>query len=164
MEKLITKLDTFFLTKSDRISLETSWFKFEIWRVSVRMNCNFFRYLNQVSHRNNQPLPFFNFLTWYEVWYLSSDIPLRISTNIPLAEQVDLWHHYLDHMSYTKKISVNYTLFSPTPNDVTYCILLSRVINEPNFNSVPGVEIKTYGGAYPIPSSKHLCSMHNRLR
>ena len=29
-------------------------------------------------------------LTGYEVWYLSSDIPLRISTNIPLAEQVDL--------------------------------------------------------------------------
>ena len=74
---------TFFLTKSDRISLETSWLKFEIWRVSVSINCNFFRYLNQVSHRNNQPLPFFNFLTWYEAWYLSSDIiPLRISMNI----------------------------------------------------------------------------------
>ena len=29
-------------------------------------------------------------LTWYEVWYLSSNIPLRIFTNIPLAEQVDL--------------------------------------------------------------------------
>ena len=103
---------TFFLTKSDRISLETSWLKFEIWRVSVSINCNFFRYLNQVSHRNNQPLPFFNFLTWYEVWYLSSDIPLRISTNIPLAEQVDLWH-----MSYTKNdiSSVNCTLFPPKP-------------------------------------------------
>ena len=88
---------TFFLTKSDRISLETSWLKFEIWRVSVSINCNFFRYLNQVSHRNNQPLPFFNFLTWYEVWYLSSDIPLHISTNISLVKQVDLWH-----MSYTK--------------------------------------------------------------
>ena len=84
---------TFFLTKSDRISFETHWLKFKIWRVSVSINCNFFRYLNQVSHRNNQPLPFFNFLTWYEVWYFSSDIPLRISTNIPLAEQVDLWHH-----------------------------------------------------------------------
>ena len=56
---------TFFLTKSDRISLETSWLKFEIWRVSVSINCNFFRYLNQVSHRNNQPLPFFNF--WHGV-------------------------------------------------------------------------------------------------
>ena len=93
-ENLSLNSPTSFLTKSDRISLETSWLlKFEIWRVSVSINCNFFRYLNQVSHRNNQPLPFFNFLTWYEVWYLSSDIPLRISTNIPLAEQVDLWHH-----------------------------------------------------------------------
>ena len=68
---------TFFLTKSDRISLETSWLlKFEIWRVSISINCNFFRYFNQVSHKNNQPLPFFNFLTWYEVWNLSSNISL----------------------------------------------------------------------------------------
>ena len=37
----------------------------------------------------------FNFLTWYEVWYLSSDIPLRISMNMPLAEQVDLLTHEL---------------------------------------------------------------------
>ena len=82
---------TFFLTKSDRISLETSWLlKFEISRVSVSINCNFFRYVNQLSHRNNQPFPFLKFLTWYEVWHLSSDIPLRISTNIPLTEQVDL--------------------------------------------------------------------------
>ena len=50
---------TSFLTKSDRISLETSWLlKFEIWHVSVNINCNICRYLNQVSHRNNQPLPF----------------------------------------------------------------------------------------------------------
>ena len=69
----------FFLTKSDRISLETSWFlKFEFWCVSHRINWNFFRCLNQVSHRNNQPLPFFNFLTWYEVWYLSSDILISL--------------------------------------------------------------------------------------
>ena len=89
MEKTFNSA-TFFLTKSDRISLETSWLlKFDISRVSVSINCNFFRYLREVSHRNNQPLPFFNFLTWYEVWYFSSDIPLRISTNIPLAEQVD---------------------------------------------------------------------------
>ena len=56
-------------------------------------------------------------------------------------------------MSYTKNDikSVNYTLFSPEPNDVIYCILLLRVITEPNFNSIPGAEIKTYGGAYPIP-------------
>ena len=91
-------LATFFLTKSDRISSETPWlFKFEIWCVSVGINCNFFRYVNQVSHRNNQPFPFFKFLTWYEVWYLSSDIRLPISTNIPLTEKVHLWH-----MSYTK--------------------------------------------------------------
>ena len=68
---------TFFLTKYDRISLETSW-----------LLCNFFRYVNQVSRRNNQPFPFFKLLTWHEVWYLSSDIPLLISTNIPLTEQV----------------------------------------------------------------------------
>ena len=37
------------------------------------------------------------------------------------------------------------------PNDVICCILLSRIITEPNFNSVLGAEIKTYGGAYPIP-------------
>ena len=50
---------TSFLTKSDRISLETSWLlKFEIWHVSVNINCNICRYLNQVSHRNNQPLLF----------------------------------------------------------------------------------------------------------
>ena len=28
---------------------------------------------------------------------------------------------------------------------------MSRVITEPDFNSVPGLEIKTYEGAYPIP-------------
>ena len=84
----------FFLTKSDRISLETSWvLKFEIWRVSVSINCNFLRLLNQVSHRNNQLLPFLKFLTWYEAWYLSSDITLWISTNLPLTDQVifDTW-------------------------------------------------------------------------
>ena len=37
-------------------------------------------------------------------------------------------------------------------------------ITELNFNSVPGAGIKTYEGAYPIPSSNHLCSMHNWLR
>ena len=79
-----------FLTRSHRISLETyQLLKFEILRVSISINCNFSKYINQVSHRNNQPLPFFNFLTWYEVWYPSSDIPLRISTNIHLAEEVD---------------------------------------------------------------------------
>ena len=84
---------TFFLTKCDRISLRTSWFlTFEMWRVPVSINCNFFRCVNQVPHRNSQPLPFFNFLTWYEVFYLSSDIPLPLSKNIPLTEQVDLWH------------------------------------------------------------------------
>ena len=98
MENLSLNSAKFDLTKSDRISLETSWFlKFEIWRVAVTISCNFFRYLSQVSHRNNQPLSFFNFLTWYEVWHLSSDIPLRISTNISLPEQVDFWHK-----SYTK--------------------------------------------------------------
>ena len=78
---------TFFLTKSDSVSLETSWLrKFEIRCVSVSINCNFFSYVNQVSHRNNQPFPFFKFLTWYEVWYLSSDIPQPISANIPQTD------------------------------------------------------------------------------
>ena len=78
---------TFFLTKSDRISLETSWLlKFEIRRVSVIINCNFFRYVKQVSHRNNQSFRFFKFLTWYDVWYLSSDIPLPIFVNIALTD------------------------------------------------------------------------------
>ena len=50
----------FFPTKSDRISLETSWLlKFEIWRISASINCNFCRYVNQVSHRNNQPFQFY---------------------------------------------------------------------------------------------------------
>ena len=140
----------FFLTKSDRVSLETSW-----------LLCNFFRYVNQVSRRNSQLFPFFKFLTWYEVWYLSSDIPLPISTNIPLTEQVDLWH-----ISYTKKwylICKLHIFLFPEPNDVIYCLLLPRVITEPNFNSILGTEIKSYGGASPIPSSNHLCSMHNRL-
>ena len=43
------------------------------------------------------------------------------------------------------------TLFSPQPNDVISCLLLSRVITEPNFNSILSTEIKSYGGAYPIP-------------
>ena len=152
---------TFFLNKSDRISLEISWLlKFDIWRVSISINCNFFRYVNQVSHRNNQSFPFFKFLTWYEVCYLSSDIPLPTSTNIPLTEQVDLWH-----MSYTKNDiwSANYTFFFTELNDVIYCLILSRVITEPNFNSVLGTEIKSYGGAYPISFSNHLFSTHNRL-
>ena len=50
---------TIIVTKSDRISLETSW-----------LLCNFFKYVNQVSRRNSQLFPFFKFLTWYEVWYL----------------------------------------------------------------------------------------------
>ena len=54
-------------------------------------------------------------------------------------------------------------IFSPEPNDVICCLLLPRVITEPNFNSILGTEIKSYGGASPIPSSNHLCSMHNRL-
>ena len=114
-----------------------------------------------MSHWNNQPLPFFNFLIWYKVWYLSSNIPLGISTNVSLPEEVDLWH-----MSYTKNdiYSVNYTLFSPEPNDVNCCLLFSRVITEPNFNSILGTEIKSYGGAHPFPSSNHLWSTHNRLR
>ena len=45
------------------------------------------------------------------------------------------------------------------PNYVTYCILLSRIVTEPNFNSVPGVEIKTYGGAYPIPHTYPIPSL-----
>ena len=75
-----------FLTKCDRISLETSWLlRFEIWRISVNISCIFSRYLDQVWHRNNQSLSFFNFLTWYEVWYPSS--------NISLVEEVNFWHH-----------------------------------------------------------------------
>ena len=68
-----------FLIKFDRTSLETSWLlKFEIWRISKSINCNFSRYLDQFSHRNNQPLLFFNFLTWYEYWDTSSHIPQHI--------------------------------------------------------------------------------------
>ena len=56
-ENLSLNSPTSFLTKSDRISLETSWLlKFEIWRVSVSINCNFSRYLHQLSHTNNQPI------------------------------------------------------------------------------------------------------------
>ena len=120
-----------------------------------------------MSHRNNQPLLFFNSLTWYEVWYPSSDIPLWISANIPLAEEVDFLTPLTgSHELYKKNIkSVNYTLFSSEPNDVIYCLLLSRVITEPYFNFIPCAEIKVYGGAYPIPSSNnHLCSTLNQLR
>ena len=57
---------TFFLTKSGRISLEASWrLKFEISRVSVSTNCNFFIYVNQVSHRNNQPFPLLS--SWHGI-------------------------------------------------------------------------------------------------
>ena len=31
------------------------------------------------------------------------------------------------------------------------CLLFSRVVNESDFNSILGTEIKSYGGAYPIP-------------
>ena len=55
-------------------------------------------------------------------------------------------------------------IFSPEPNDVICCLLLPRVITEPNFNSILGMEIKSYGGAYPIPSSNHLCLTHNRQK
>ena len=58
--------------------------------------------------------------------------------------------------------NLSITLFSPGPNDVTCCLLLSRVITEPNFNSILGTEIKSYAGAYPILSLNHLCSMLNR--
>ena len=34
------------------------------------------------------------------------------------------------------------------------------VITEPNFNSILGTEIKSYRGAYPIPSSNHLCTIN----
>ena len=58
-------------------------------------------------------------------------------------------------MSYTKNdfYSVNYKLFSLDSNDVSsiYCLLLSRVITEPNFDSILGTEIKSYGGAYSSP-------------
>ena len=48
-------------------------------------------------------------------------------------------------------------------DDVIYCLLLPRLITEPNFNSILGMEIKSYGVAYPIPSSNHLCSTHSDL-
>ena len=67
-----------------------------------------------MSQRNNQPLPFF--LTWYEVWYLSSDFPL-----------------------------------SSGPNDVIYCILLSRVITEPDFNSYQAWKLKLMEVHTPSP-------------
>ena len=76
-KNLSLKSATSFLTKSNRISLETSWLlKFEIWRISVCIHCNFSRYLDQVSNRNYQPLLFFNFLTRYNVWISTTDIPL----------------------------------------------------------------------------------------
>ena len=61
-------------------------------------------------------------------------------------------------MSYTKNdiFFVNYTLFFPEPNYVIYCLLLLRAITEPNFNVIQG--------AYSLPSSNHLCSMHNQLK
>ena len=77
---------TCFLTKSYRISIETSWFlKFKVWHISVCINCNFSRHLDQMSHRDNQPLLFVNLFTWYEVWICTTDIPL--------AEEVYFWHH-----------------------------------------------------------------------
>ena len=45
-----------------------------------------------------------------------------------------------------------------------WCHLLSPFVSFCHFNFMPGAEIKTYGGAYPIPSSNCLCSTHNRLR
>ena len=41
------------------------------------------------------------------------------------------------------------TLFSSGPNDVIYCLLLLSVITEPNFNFIPGAEIKINRGAIP---------------
>ena len=103
---------TFFLSKSDTISLETSWLlRFEIWSISVSINCNFFRYVNQVSHRNSH------------------------------SHFSCFWH------------GMKSGIFLP----------ISLYRYEPNFNSILGTEIKSYGGAYPIPSSNHLCSTHNRL-
>ena len=36
------------------------------------------------------------------------------------------------------------THFFPEPNDVIYCLSLPRVLAEPNFNSILGMEIKSY--------------------
>ena len=48
--------------------------KFEILLVFVSINCNFSRYLDRPSHRNNHPLPFSTF--WHDMKFC---IPLRIS-------------------------------------------------------------------------------------
>ena len=152
-KNLSLSLATLSLTKSDRISLETLWLKFEIWRVAVSINCNFFRYLNQVSHRNNQSLPFFNFLTWYEVWFF---LPISLYEYL----QIFLWQNKLifDTWVILKMIyNLQITHFFPLSQ------MMSRVITEPNFNSITGREIKSYRDAYPIPPSNHLYATHNRL-
>ena len=87
-------------------------------------------------------------------WYLSTDIYEYSSDRTSWILTNDLykkWH-----------LICNIHIFSPELNDLIYCHLLPRVITEPNFNSILGTEIKSYGGASPIPSSNHLCSMHNR--
>ena len=43
-----------------------------------------------------------------------------------------------------------------------WCHLLSPFVWYVNY--ISGGEINIYGGAYPIPSSNHLCSTHIRLR
>ena len=153
-----------FLTKSDRIFLETSWLlKFEIWRVSVSINCNFSRYLHQPTVTYKQSADFST--SWHGMKF---DIPLRISLYGYL--RISLWQKKLifDTINWAtwvipKMIQVcKLHTFSPEPNDVIYCLLLSRVITKRNFNFIPGAEVKIYGGAYPIPSSNHLCSTHNR--
>ena len=87
---------------------------------------------------------------------------IKISITMAHVSRLSICYDY----GYTKKYtqSGNCTLFSPAPNDVTYCILLLMVITEPDFKSVPGIEIKTCGGACPISSSNHLWSTHSWLR
>ena len=90
-------------------------------------------------------------------------LSLQISMNIPVAEQVDLWHIHELYQKWYLLICKLHT-FPPEPNDANFCRLLSRVITEPYFNYILGMEIKSYGGTYTIPSSNHLCSTHYRLK
>ena len=101
-----------FLTKSDRIFLETSWLlKFEIWRVSVSINCNFSRYLHQLSHTNNQPIFQLPDMVWSLIslfGYPSTDIYEYPSGRrswflTPLTGPHELYQKWFK--------SVNYTLF-----------------------------------------------------
>ena len=94
-QKIVETHETQFSVKTyETIILLNRWWNFfrnilvsQIWN-STRFcthSCNFSRSLDQVSHRNNQPLLFFNFLAWYEVgtW----------TTDIPMADKVDFWRH-----------------------------------------------------------------------